>query len=191
MLDHSPGMLLLVNPASLQIVMASAPVARTLGYSLAQLEGMAITEIESALPDVFYWEDVRGGQYLEVQSQEGQYRCADGELLTVSKSVQLLKHEGAPLLLVQAMQTQNERKAEDALAHTLSQLRGTLESTGNGILVIDWRGSIDSMNRLFGKMWEIPEDLLNSHDDARILGFLAGRVIESELLHARLSAIVD
>ena len=62
MLDHSPGMLLLVNPASLQIVMANAPVARTLGYSLAQLQGLAITEIESALPDVFYWEDVRVGQ---------------------------------------------------------------------------------------------------------------------------------
>ncbi|WP_114973989.1 ATP-binding protein [Rhodoferax ferrireducens] len=191
MLDHSPGMLLLVNPQSLQIVMASAPVAKTLGYSLAQLEGMAITEIESALQDVFYWEDVRGGQYLEVQSQEGQYRCADGELLTVSKSVQLLEYEGAPWLLVQAVQTQSERKAEDALARTLSQLRATLESTGNGILVIDWRGSIDSMNRLFGKMWEIPEDLLNSHDDAQILDFLAGRVIESQLLHARLGAIVD
>jgi len=191
MLDHSPAMLLLVNPQSLQIVMASAPVAKTLGYSLAQLEGMAITEIESALQDVFYWEDVRGGQYLEVQNQEGQYCCADGELLTVSKSIQLLEHEGAPLLLVQAVLTQDERKAEDALARTLSQLRATLESTGNGILVIDWRGRIDSMNRLFGKMWEIPEDLLNSHDDARILDFLAGRVIESQLLHARLDAIVD
>lgn len=191
MLDHSTEMLLLVNPASLQIVMASAPVARTLGYSLEQLQGLAITEVESALQDVFYWEDVRGGQYLEVQSQEGQYRCADGELLTVSKSVRLIEHEGAPLLLVQAVQTQSERKAEDALAHTLSQLRATLESTGNGILVIGWQGRIDSMNRLFGKMWEISDDLLDSHDDARILGFVAGRVIESELLHARLGAIVD
>ncbi len=191
MLDHSPGMLLLVNPASLQIVMANAPVARTLGYSLAQLQGLAITEIESALADVFYWEDVRCGQYLDVQNQEGQYRCADGELLTVSKSVRLIEHEGAPLLLVQAVQTQSERKAEDALAHTLSQLRATLESTGNAILVIDWRGRVDSMNRLFGAMWEIPDGLLNSHNDACILDFVAGCVVESELLHARLSAVLD
>ena len=47
------------------------------------------------------------------------------------------------------------------------------------------------MNRLFSKMWEIPDELLNSHDDARILDFVAGRVIEFELLHARLGAIVD
>jgi two-component system NtrC family sensor kinase len=191
MLDHSPEMLLLVDPATLQIMMANAPVARTLGYALEQLQGLTITEIESALQDVFYWEDVRVGQYLEVQNQEGQYRCADGELLTVSKSIQLLKHEGHPLLMVQAVLTQSERKVEDALAHTLSQLRATLESTGNGILVIGWQGRIDSMNRLFGKMWEISDELLDSHDDARILGFVAGRVIESELLHARLGAIVD
>jgi len=191
MLDNSPGMLLLVNPASLEIVLASAPVAKTLGYTLEQLQGLAITEIESALQDVFYWEDVQNGQYLEVRGQEGQYRCADGELLKVSKSIHLLEHEGTPLLLVQAVQTQNERVTEDALAHTLSQLRATLESTGNGILVIDWQGRIDSMNRLFGKMWEIPDDLLDSHDDVRILDFVAGRVIEFGLLRARLDAIVD
>ncbi|MFZ3082189.1 ATP-binding protein [Rhodoferax ferrireducens] len=191
MLDNSPEMSLLVNPATLQIMMANASVVKTLGYSLAQLQGLAITEIESALQDVFYWDDVRTGQYLEVQNQEGQYRCAQGELLTVNKSIRLLDHEGAPLLLVQAVQTRNERKAEDALAQTLSQLRATLESTGNGILVIGWQGRIESMNRLFGKMWEISDDLLDSHDDGRILGFVAGRVIESELLHARLGAIVD
>lgn len=191
MLDNSPEMSLLVNPATLQIMMANASVVKTLGYSLAQLQGLAITEIESALQDVFYWDDVRTGQYLEVQSQEGQYRCAQGELLTVSKSIRLLDHEGVPLLLVQAVQTRNERKAEDALAQTLSQLRATLESTGNGILVIGWQGRIESMNRLFGKMWEISDYLLDSHDDGRILGFVAGRVIESELLHARLGAIVD
>jgi PAS domain S-box-containing protein len=191
MLDNSAEMLMLVNPTTLQIVMANAPVAKTLGYSLAQLQGMVITEVESALQDVFYWEDVRSGQYLEVQSQEGQYLCANGELLTVNKSIRLLEYEDAALLLVQAVPTQNERKAEDALAHTLSQLRATLESTGNGILVIGWQGRIDSMNRLFSKMWGIPDELLDSHDDARILDFVAGRVLESELLRARLDEIVD
>ncbi|MHB8948017.1 MAG: ATP-binding protein [Rhodoferax sp.] len=191
MLDHSPEMALLVNPVTLQVIMANAAVGKTLDYSLEQLQGLAITEVESALQDVFYWEDVRAGQYLEVKSQEGLYRRANGELLPVRKTIRLLHYQGAPLLLVQAAQTQQERKAEDALAHTLSQLRATLESTGNGILVIGWQGQIESMNHLFAKMWEISDALLDSHDDPYILGFVAERVIESELLHARLGAIVD
>ena len=191
MLDNTPEMLMLVNPINLQIVMANAPVVKTLGYSLEQLLGLEITAVESALPDVFFWEDVRNGQYLDVRHQEGIYRCAQGELLTVTKSIRLLSHDGAPLLLLHAVLTRSERKAEDALAHTLSQLRATLESTGNGILVIDWQGKIDSMNRLFGKMWEIPDDLLDAHDDAGILAFVSGRVVEADLLRGRLGSIVD
>jgi PAS domain S-box-containing protein len=191
MLDNSTEMLMLVNPSNLQILMANAPVVSTLGYPLAQLQGMAITDVESALQDIFYWEDVRSGEYLEVQGQEGQYLRADGELLTVSKSIKRLELDGVPMLLVRSVQTQNERKTEDVLAHTLSQLRATLESTGNGILVIDWQGHIASMNHLFGKMWGLSDTLLESNDDARILDFVAAQVIESEQLRARLGAIVD
>ena len=191
MLDNTPEMLMLVNPIDLKIVMANAPVVKTLGYSLQELQSLEITEVESSLPDVFFWEDVRNGHYLEVCNQEGIYRCAQGELLTVTKSIRRLSHDGAHFLLVHAALTQSERKAEDALAHTLSQLRATLESTGNGILVINWQGKIDSMNRLFGKLWAIPDDLLDSHDDAHILNFLSERVLESELLRTRLGSIVD
>ncbi|MDD2880790.1 MAG: ATP-binding protein [Rhodoferax sp.] len=191
MLDNSTEMLMLVNPTTLQIEMANAPVVNTLGYPLAKLQGMTITDVESALQDIFYWEDVRAGEYLEVQSQEGQYLRADGELLTVSKSIKLLDHDGVPMLLVRSVLTQNERKTEDVLAHTLSQLRATLESTGNGILVIDWQGHIASMNHLFGKMWGISDALLASNDDARILDFVVAQVIESEQLRARFGAIVD
>ena len=191
MLDHCPEILLLVNPTSLQIEVANATAASTLGYEPAQIKGLLITEVESALQDVFYWEDVRGGQTLEVQDQDDEYRCCDGNLLSVRKSIQLLVHDGVPLLLVRAVLTQSENVAQDALEHTLSELRATLESTSNGILVIDWKGKIDSMNRLFGKLWTIPDDLLNWQDDAGILDFIVANVQESELLRARLSAIVD
>lgn len=191
MLDHCPQMLLLVDPASLQIIHANQTVAHTLGYSMAQLQGLPITEIESALQDVFYWEDVRSGQPQEVHDQDGEYRCANGDLLSVSKSIRHLQQDGTALLLVQAVLTQHERQAQDALAHTLSQLRATLESTGNGILVLNWQGRIDGMNRMFGKMWGIPEELTQAHDDVALLGYIARSVQEADLLQARLSAVID
>ena len=54
MLDHCPQMVLLVEPSTLQIVRANAPAASTLGYTMEQLVGMCITEVESALQDIFY-----------------------------------------------------------------------------------------------------------------------------------------
>jgi len=191
MLDNSPEMLLLVDPVTLQVVKANAPVAKALGYMPEQLPGMFITDIESALQDVFYWEDVRAGQHAEVQNQEGQYRRADGELLAVTQSIRVVQHDGRVLLLVLATQAQGVRDVQDALAQTLSQLRATLESTGNGILVLDWRGKVNSMNRQFSRMWALPDELLRAQDDAGVLDFIVNAVAEPERLRTRLKAVVD
>jgi PAS domain S-box-containing protein len=93
MLDHSPSMMLLVEPTQLQIVMANQGACQTLGYPEEALLGMTITNIESSLQDVFYWEDVRNGQYLDINGQEGLYQCADASLLTVIKSVRVVDHQ--------------------------------------------------------------------------------------------------
>jgi len=191
MLDHSPQMMLLVEPVNLRIVMGNRVTAQTLGYSADELLAMTITDIESSLQDVFYWEDVRNGQYVDIDGHEGIYHCADASMLTVVKSVRVVDHDGSPLLLVQARDVREERKVEDALEQTLSQLRATLESTGNGILVIDWQGRIASMNRLFSTMWEIPHDLLLDRNDAAILEFMAAQVVETDACRARMQAIVD
>ncbi|SIR56945.1 PAS domain S-box-containing protein [Aromatoleum tolulyticum] len=191
MLDHSSQMMLLVDPASLRVVMVNQLVTQTLGYPRAELFAMAITDIESSLQDVFYWEDVRNAQYQEIEGQEGLYRCADGAMLSVVKSVRVVMHEDAPLILVLARDARYERQVEDTLEQTLSQLRATLESTGNGILVIDWQGKITNMNRLFSSMWGIPDALLLERNDTAIFDFIAERVMESDLCRARLRATVD
>jgi len=84
----------------------------------------------------------------------------------------------------------DERKAEEDLAQTLSQLRATLESTGNGILVIDWQGRIVNMNRVFSSMWKLHDDLLLAGNDAAILDFIAGTVVDGETCRRRLGEII-
>jgi signal transduction histidine kinase len=191
MLDHSSELMLLVDPLTSMVVHANASAAKVLGYSIAQLKKLAITDIESALVDVFYWEDARAGRYQCIQNQEGLLRCRDGELITTTKNVQAMDADGRTLLMIQATPREIEHLAENVLAKTLSQLRATLESTSNGILVIDWHGRIDSMNHVFGTMWTLPDDLLESNDDARIFASVSEQVLETELLLDSLHAIVD
>lgn len=189
--DHCPNMMLLVQPGDLCVTMANQVAARMLGYREHQLHGMAITDIETSLQDVFYWEEVRGGQYDAIEAQQSQYLCANGTLLPVMKSVHLIDNASAPLMLVQARSIQHELEVEDALEQTLSQLKATLESTGNGILVLDRHGNITSMNRLCSAMWHIPEPLLLAGDDTAILTFLARQVQESELCQVRLRDVLN
>jgi PAS domain S-box-containing protein len=191
LLDNSEQMMLLVDPASLNIIAVNQTATLTLGYSENELLVRSITDVEGALQDIFYWEGARKGEFQEIAAQEGLYLRADGRPMEVRKSVRVLQDEGKPLLLIQAVSLRNEHKAEETLAQTLSQLRATLEATGNGVLVIDWKGRIANMNHLFSKLWAIPDTLLQSGDDAAILDFVVASTVDQDGIRRRLNDIVD
>ncbi|WP_153110513.1 hybrid sensor histidine kinase/response regulator [Propionivibrio limicola] len=196
LIDHAEQMILLVEADTLNIVFANRVALQLLGYAEAELLGKSILDVECALQDVFYWEEVRSGQPSNIEAQEGLYLCSDGNMRAAIKSVRVLEDEdatGSPprWLMVQAREVEEASSIEGDLAHTTSQLRATLESTGNGILVIDWQGHIASMNRLFSSMWAVPEDLLLKRDDDAILAHVSGLIAESELFQQRLREIVE
>lgn len=67
------------------------------------------------------------------------------------------------------------------LIETNSQLRATLDSTSNGILVVDCDGKIASYNKNFVEMWRIPATVLASKDDAVALNFVLDQLKEPEV----------
>src|SRR6266849_2435677 len=56
------------------------------------------------------------------------------------------------------------RRVADSL--TVSVLQATLESTADGILVVDLEGNIVSHNRHFEEMWHLPAALIAANNDA-------------------------
>ncbi|MCI0529218.1 MAG: diguanylate cyclase, partial [Nitrospira sp.] len=80
---------------------------------------------------------------------------------------------GKPIRMFGYDQDITERKqAEEELEKSLSLLRATLESTTDGILVVDREGKIVSFNRKFADMWRIPESITSSRDDNQALEFV-------------------
>ena len=68
------------------------------------------------------------------------------------------------------------KRAEDELKRGLSLLQSTLESTADGILVVDQHGTIVSFNRRFAQMWEIPQEILDSRNDDRALAHVLAQL---------------
>lgn len=64
------------------------------------------------------------------------------------------------------------RTDEDSLGGSLSLLQATLESTADGILVVDREGKIVSFNRKFVEMWQIPDRIIKTRDDNQALAFV-------------------
>ena len=165
LLAAAEEILLLVDPTSLSILAANPAAARLLGHPADALVGMSITDVECALADLFFWEEVRAGGAIDEQVMEGLYRRADDSLLAARKTVHRIP-EG---ILVRASDIGAQKRAEDELAQMASRLRATLEATADGILVLDRDDRVVNLNRRLAQLWQIPESLLARHDDEALL----------------------
>ncbi|WP_374502222.1 PAS domain S-box protein, partial [Zoogloea sp.] len=183
LLAAAEEILLLVHPESLLILAANPAAARLLGHPADALVGMSITDIECALADLFFWEEVRAGGTIKEQVMEGLYRRADDGLLAASKSVRRIP-EG---ILVRATDIGAQKRAEDELAQMASRLRATLEATADGILVLDRDGRVVNMNRRLARLWHLPEALVTRHDDAALLEHLIEAVETPEVVRRLLT----
>jgi len=68
------------------------------------------------------------------------------------------------------------KKIKDALKDSETLLKATLESTADGILVVDKSGKTVAKNHRFGQMWGIPEDVLKTNDDDKLLSFILSKL---------------
>ena len=64
---------------------------------------------------------------------------------------------------------------------TISLLNATIESTTDGILVVDREGRTVLFNRRFAEMWQIPEKILATRDDQKALAFVLEQLTDPDL----------
>jgi len=85
---------------------------------------------------------------------------------------------GNPLRLVGTITDITDKKqAQAALEESLSLYKATLESTADGILVVDLKRRMVSCNKKFEEMWRLPEEIIAARDDDRALAFVLDQLV--------------
>lgn len=180
---------LLVEPVQLNVVAANRAAHKILGVPSHSLPGRSVVDLAAAPEDMFFWEDVAAGLSNNIYS-ETLLRRADGQAIHVMRRVSLVRFDNASSMYVVAIRDHtDQRQVESELEKLISELRATLESTADGILVTDLDGSIRSYNHLFSKLWGLPEELLTSRNDGAVYAWMDNCMVDASHYNERLALI--
>lgn len=163
---------IVVDAETLTIITANKPTEKMLGYTVGNLIGRPIADIEVGLQDIFFWEEVKNGARQERHAVEGEYRHHSGNLIAVQKTVRLLALDGKQVFVLSVHDITAIKQLEDETARTASLLAATLESTMDGILVTGLTGGIHHFNHRFTEMWRLPIELFGEEAEPSILKHL-------------------
>ena len=124
-----------------------------------------------------FWQDasnwVGGAKFLT------EICTANGSLTAVEMGVGSIALNPRWLMLTMLDRSEQLRH-ESELDMLLAELRATLESAADGMLVCDLRGGIRAFNHRFAELWQLPEPLLVQRDDAAVFAHLEAQTISSE-----------
>jgi PAS domain S-box-containing protein len=83
------------------------------------------------------------------------------------------------------------KRMEAELERSLSLLKATIESTGDGILALDSGGNLACLNQKFIDMWQIPDEVMASPDISQRLSFMTSQVKDPESLLRKIRELYD
>ena len=179
-----------VHPISLRIVWVNKAATQLMGMTGPELVGTPAVDLMPGPEDLYFWEDVAAGLAFNIHS-DSLLRCADGSAVPVERKVSRVVPEGTdgPLFLVSLRDLRPQRRVEEELESRLAEMRATLESTGDGILVTDPTGGVRNYNRRFIELWGVPADVVDSMNDVQLFAHMACSVEDTDAYQTKVEAI--
>ncbi|HEU5124273.1 MAG TPA: PAS domain S-box protein [Verrucomicrobiae bacterium] len=164
---------------------ASLFVAFILSSRLQRVISDPIQSLARAARAVSFEKDYSVRVTKRSQDELGQLIDAFNEMLT-----QIQQRDAA----LQAARDHLENRVQErteALAGSLSLLNATLESTADGILVVDRNGKPTKCNAKFLEIWQIAPKEFDHAQDGEVLKLNAAKVKDSERFVARIYEILE
>ncbi|MBI3967767.1 MAG: PAS domain S-box protein [Chloroflexi bacterium] len=175
-----------------KIRLVNSGVTAVFGYSESELLGRSVELL--AEPDsthVAALRDAHGGATF--RDREMVLRAKDGEAVDVSLSASHLRDRTGRAVgtVLVARDIRERRRAEAELERSLTVLRGTLEATADGILVIGGDGKAITFNRKFARLWRFPEESEASWDGNPRLDWLLSQIEDVDTFLRRIQEMYD
>ncbi len=177
--DKSPIIFALVRISDARIVEINAAALAAFGYTREEAIGQTTLSLG-------VWAEVtRREEYFRrlqsdgaVSNFEAEMRRKDGATFTVLHSGCVVTIGGQAFSLASLQDISARKLSEAARARSLALMRATLESTADGILVVNAEGRIATYNRNFAEMWRLePLPTERQADEEHLLRIILGQLV--------------
>lgn len=166
----------LVDPRNLRVLAVNQAASALTGLPSQGMVGLPVIELASAPEDMFFWEDVAAGLVQDIHSHT-LLRSADGETVPVERKVsRVWMTPQMPMYLVALRDLRSQKADEEALQDQMAEIRATLESSRDGILVTDLAGRVRHFNQGFGALWAMDTEALQEGRVDAVPGQMEGKV---------------
>ena len=183
-LVHNAGSVIMLVTADGVIESVSGAITRLLGHDPELLEQRSLVDIvaeDDRGELVAALTAARSASSHPVQTRVGLLRHDGGAVVPFELSIaNLLDDPTVEGLVISAHDATAQVGAELELSEALSLLTATLDSTADGILVVNLEGKITSANRRFAEIWGLPDAVLDSRIDAAAIAHASDWLTEPD-----------
>jgi diguanylate cyclase (GGDEF)-like protein/PAS domain S-box-containing protein len=180
----------LVDVRTLAIVAANRAAGDLMAVDPHELVGHTMLELAATPEDQCFWGDAADGRADQIESDTLIAR-RDGSVVPVTRRACRVGTGDAAVFVVTLHDRSEQLRTERALEGAAADLRATLESTQDGILVTDLAGRIRNFNQRFAALWQIPINLLTQRDDDAVFDWMRRSVTDPASYMQRLAAMDD
>ncbi len=131
-------------------------------------------DVDRTMTAVYDFLEGRSSTY----DMEFRMRHRDGSWRWIFARADVIRDDnGRPLRMMGChLDITSRKEAEKSSNRSLSLMRATLESTADGILVVNSEGKFEIFNQVFREMWRVPQELIESGDDNQALQYAVSQL---------------
>jgi PAS domain S-box-containing protein len=183
-LTNSEGKILMVNKAFCQLV--NKQRSELEGQPLSIVYGLE-SKNSATLIHKEKFDEIRINSYFEYE-----VTLWNNKTIWFGISSSFFEVENQEPYLLSIFNNITERKLNEVkINQAFSLLNATLESTADGILVVDLKGKITGLNQKFIKMWNIPPSLATSKRENKLLEFIVKRLKRPDTFIPRINWLYE
>ncbi|NQU20064.1 MAG: PAS domain S-box protein, partial [Candidatus Nealsonbacteria bacterium] len=175
------------------ILFVNQAYADMLGYTKEELLALNLKDLAPAVEFAKFRQQTQKRLRHESSRYKTALETKSGEIRQVSISASPLCDDSGAFVGTLGLLTDvtSRERAEKALRASEEHLHAIFESTADGILVVNRQGKVTHANARFAEMWGIPDELMQTSDDAKLVDFVLHQLKDPEGFRSKVQRLYD